>query len=51
VRGADVLALGVKPGPNVGDVLKAFESWWVSAGFPSDPALQQAKLKALADAS
>ena len=51
VRGTDVLALGVKPGPTVGSVLKAFESWWISAGFPSDAALQQAKLKALAAAS
>lgn len=51
VRGADLLALGVPAGPRVGEVLKAFESWWISAGFPDDPALHQAKLSALAGAS
>lgn len=51
VRGADVLALGVKAGPKVGEVMKAFEDWWISAGFPGDTALQQAKLSALAAAS
>lgn len=48
VRGADVLALGVQPGPGVGELLRSFESWWISAGFPSDTAVQQAKLRALA---
>jgi poly(A) polymerase len=51
VRGADVLALGVPAGPRIGEVLKAFESWWISAGFPSDPAVHRAKLSALAGAS
>lgn len=51
VRGADVLALGVKAGPQVGALLQAFEDWWISAGFPDDTALQQAKLSALAAAS
>lgn len=51
VRGADILGLGVAPGPRVGEVLKAFESWWISAGFPSDPAAHKAKLSALTDAS
>ncbi len=51
VRGADVLALGVPAGPRVGEILEAFESWWISAGFPSDPAAHKAKLSALAGAS
>jgi len=37
VRGADVLARGVTPGPEVGRVIAAFEAWWIAAGFPSDP--------------
>jgi poly(A) polymerase len=37
VRGSDVLALGVKPGPEVGRVMAAFETWWIGEGFPSDP--------------
>jgi poly(A) polymerase len=48
VGGSDVLALGVPPGPAVGNVLKAFETWWVASGFTSDRSEQAAKLKALA---
>jgi poly(A) polymerase len=48
VRGADVLALGVPAGPRVGSIVKAFEDWWIAAGFPGDPAMQQSKLRALA---
>ncbi len=36
VRGADVLALGVPAGPEVGRVIAAFETWWIAEGFPSD---------------
>jgi poly(A) polymerase len=37
VRGADVLARGVKPGPDVGRVIAAFEAWWIAEGYPCDP--------------
>jgi poly(A) polymerase len=47
VRGADVLALGVEPGPDVGRVISAFEAWWIAAGFPADRAAIAAKLKEL----
>ena len=47
VRGADVLALGAKPGPEVGRVLSAFETWWIAQGFPTDPARAKAKLSEL----
>jgi len=33
VSGADVLALGVAPGPEVGRILAAAEAWWIGAGF------------------
>lgn len=51
VRGADVLALGVPAGPRVGEVLKAFENWWISADFTNDAAVQKAKLLGFARAS
>ncbi len=31
--GSDVLALGIAPGPAVGNVLQAFERWWIEAIF------------------
>lgn len=48
VRGADLVALGIPPGPRVGAILKAFENWWISADFPADPALHNNKLTELA---
>lgn len=46
--GADVVALGVAPGPRVGDVLRAFEAWWIEAGFPEDELGNHAMLAQLA---
>lgn len=36
LSGADVLALGVDPGPKVGAILADVERWWISEGFPDD---------------
>jgi poly(A) polymerase len=36
LSGADVVALGVPPGPRVGEVLRQLENWWIDAGFPND---------------
>lgn len=44
-RGADLLARGIPPGRLVGEILESFESWWVSAGFPSDPDRQRIELQ------
>jgi len=44
VRGADVLALGAQPGPEVGRVISAFEAWWIAEGFPADRERAKAKL-------
>ena len=44
LRGADVLALGVQPGPEVGRVIAAFETWWIAEGFPVDPERAKQKL-------
>lgn len=46
--GADVVALGVAPGPRVGEVLRAFEAWWIDAGFPADDHANHAMLAQLA---
>ena len=48
VRGADLVAMGIAPGPRVGAVLKAFENWWISEDFPTDTALHKSKLSELA---
>lgn len=33
VTGSDILASGLEPGPQVGEMLKALEDWWVAGGF------------------
>ena len=33
VKGADILAAGIAPGPKVGQVLAALEDWWVASDF------------------
>ena len=33
IGGAEVLALGVTPGPAIGQLLTAAEQWWIGAGF------------------
>ncbi|MFN0218930.1 MAG: CCA tRNA nucleotidyltransferase [Hyphomicrobium sp.] len=46
--GADVLALGLAPGPRVGAILSAFEAWWMQEDFPSNSSLLAARLEAFA---
>jgi poly(A) polymerase len=46
VGGADLLSLGLPPGPRIGVILAAFEAWWITAGFPTD---QQLIAKRLAE--
>jgi poly(A) polymerase len=47
VRGTDVLARGIAPGPDVGRVIAAFEAWWIGEDFPVDEARIAAKLDEL----
>ena len=49
ISGSDVVALGVRPGPNVGLAVDRFEDWWINAGFPNDPSLLKDKLKSIVD--
>lgn len=46
--GSDVLALGLDPGPKVGQILSQLETWWISEGFPDDPERLKQQLLALA---
>ena len=48
VSGADALALGLKPGPQVGALLEAVERWWIAGDFSADRAACLAELKRLA---
>jgi poly(A) polymerase len=36
LKGADVLAIGVPPGPDVGRLLAQVEDWWIDQGFAPD---------------
>ncbi|MFO1129046.1 MAG: CCA tRNA nucleotidyltransferase [Rhodospirillales bacterium] len=36
LKGRDVLALGVPPGPEVGRLLTEVEGWWMAGGFDAD---------------
>lgn len=50
VGGADVVALGIAPGPRVGVLLHEFEAWWIGAGFPQDAEDNRRQLERLARA-
>jgi len=47
LRGADVVARGIAPGPAVGRIVNAFEDWWIGAGFTDDAERIAAKLDEL----
>jgi poly(A) polymerase len=36
IKGRDILALGLDPGPRVGDILSAVEDWWIGGDFAAD---------------
>ena len=44
LEGRDVLALGLEPGPNVGALLRAVRSWWLTGGCTADVAACRAEL-------
>ncbi len=51
VRGADLLALGLAPGPKIGEVLSQFETWWIEQGFPTDAEVLGRRLSELVKVS
>ncbi|MEE9301376.1 MAG: hypothetical protein V3V17_09670 [Alphaproteobacteria bacterium] len=47
MRGADVRALGVPAGPEVGELLSRLEAWWLEGDFKASRKEALAKLRAL----
>jgi poly(A) polymerase len=47
VRGADVIALAPLEGPAIGQIIRAFEDWWIEHDFPADPTFLSVKLARL----
>jgi poly(A) polymerase len=47
ISGADVLALGMEPGPRVGAILRALENWWIAGSFAAEEGALRAQLAAL----
>lgn len=47
LAGQDVMDLGIKPGPSVGQSLRDIETWWRQADFVPDRAACLARLRAL----
>ncbi|MFM2422780.1 MAG: hypothetical protein RL291_1310 [Pseudomonadota bacterium] len=39
LSGKDLLAAGLKPGPDVGAMLRALEDWWIDADYPDRAAV------------
>jgi poly(A) polymerase len=48
VSGADILKLGLAPGPKVGALMSAVEAWWIAGDFTADRAACLAELERLA---
>ncbi len=48
VSGADVRALGVPRGPQIGELLRTLEDWWIGEDFRPDRAACLARLRELA---
>jgi poly(A) polymerase len=52
LRGADLLARGLRPGPRIGELLEGARQTWLAEGCPTDEAAAQALLRrALAQAA
>ena len=50
IGGKDALALGLKPGPEVGALIEAVERWWIAGDFSANRDACLAELRRLADA-
>ena len=50
VRGRDVTALGVPPGPRIGALLRELEAWWEAGDYRADRPAALARLRELARA-
>jgi poly(A) polymerase len=45
LTGSDVLALGVTPGPRVGELLRSVRQWWLEGGCVADAAACRSRLR------
>lgn len=45
IGGADVAALGIAPGPRVGELLRRVEEWWIMGDFAADADACRAELR------
>jgi tRNA nucleotidyltransferase/poly(A) polymerase len=48
LRGADALALGIAPGPRVGELLASLEAWWFARDFAADETALRQRLAEMA---
>lgn len=48
LRGTDALALGIAPGPRVGELLTAVEAWWIEGDFTAGEAALRQRLAEMA---
>jgi poly(A) polymerase len=46
VKGRDLMALGIKPGPRIGELLVEVGAWWEAGDFRADRKACLAELKA-----
>jgi len=49
LSGRDVLALGARPGPEIGQILSRLEREWINAGFDGDASHLKERLKTMLD--
>jgi hypothetical protein len=49
LKGADVVALGVPPGPAVGAALKAMRAWWIAGDCAADRKALLAELRRMVE--
>jgi poly(A) polymerase len=47
VKGEDLVAHGIEPGPEIGRLLTALEDWWVASDFAPGREALLARLKVL----
>ncbi|AHC73755.1 putative poly(A) polymerase [Candidatus Endolissoclinum faulkneri L5] len=45
LTGIDIVALGVEPGPKIGELLRLVENWWIRGGFTADKKACKSKLR------
>jgi poly(A) polymerase/tRNA nucleotidyltransferase (CCA-adding enzyme) len=47
LHGRDITALGIPPGPRIGEILDAVRAWWLDGGCTADATACRAKMAAI----